>query len=173
MAPWRVRILAYDPYVEQSRFILHNVERVDLQTLLKESNVVSLHVVLTEETRQMIGPDEFALMKRGSILINNSRGQVVNEKALVEALQSDHLAAAALDVFEDEPLPADSPLLKMGHKVLLSPHMASSNLDNGLRQGIIWANRAVLTALKGKIPEGVYNKEIIPRWLERFGGHKL
>jgi len=173
MAPWRVRILAYDPYVEQSRFILRNVERVDLQTLLKESDVVSLHVVLTEETRQMIGPVEFSLMKRGSILINNSRGQVVNEKALVEALQNDHLAAAALDVFEDEPLPEDSPLLKMGHKVLLSPHMASSNLDNGLRQGIIWANRAVLTALKGELPEGVYNKEIIPRWLERFGGHKL
>ena len=77
----------------------------------------------------------------------------MNEKALVEALQSDHLAAAGLDVFEDEPLPADSPLLRMGHKVLLSPHMASSNLDDGLKQGIIWANRAVLAALNGKVPE--------------------
>ena len=173
MAPWRVRILAYDPYVEESRFILSNAERVDLETLLKESDVVSLHVVLTEETRQMIGTKEFALMKQGAILINTSRGQVVNEKALVEALQSDHLAAAGLDVFEDEPLHADSPLLKMGHKVLLSPHMASSNLDNGLKQGIFWANRAVLAALNGKVPDGVYNKVVIPKWLARFGGSKL
>jgi D-3-phosphoglycerate dehydrogenase len=173
MAPWRVRILAYDPYVEESRFILCNAERVDLQTLLKESDVVSLHVVLTEETRQMIGAEEFALMKQGAILINTARGPVVNEKALVEALQSDHLAAAGLDVFVDEPLHADSPLLMMGHKVLLSPHMASSNLDSGLKQGISWANRAVLAALNGEVPDGVYNKAVIPKWRERFGGRKV
>ena len=173
LAPWRVRILAYDPYVEESRFILHNAQRVDLQTLLRESHVVSLHVVLTKETKQMIGAEEFALMKNGAILINTARGQVLNQKALVESLQSGHLAAAGLDVFEDEPLHADSPLLKLGHKVLLSPHMASSNLDNGLKQGIIWANRSVLDAINGKVPEHVYNKEVIPKWLERFGGHKV
>jgi len=173
MAPWRCRILAHDPYIEESRFILRNVERVDLETLLKESDVVSLHVVLTEETRQMIGAEEFALMKPGAILINTSRGQVVNEKALVQALQSDHLSAAGLDVFEDEPLHADSPLLKMGHKVLLSPHMASSNLDNGLKQGITSANRSVVVALSGEVPDNVYNKAVIPKWLERFGGHKV
>jgi phosphoglycerate dehydrogenase-like enzyme len=173
LAPWRVRILAYDPYVDESQFILHNAERVDLQTLLKESDVVSLHAVLTKETQQMIGAEEFALMKQGAILINTSRGPVVNEKALVEALQSDRLAAAGLDTFVDEPLHADSPLLKMGHKVLLSPHMASSNLDGGLRQGIIWANRAVLAAFNGEVPEGVYNKEVIPKWVERFGGHRV
>jgi phosphoglycerate dehydrogenase-like enzyme len=112
-------------------------------------------------------------MKQGAILINTSRGQVVNEKALVEALQSGRLAAAGLDVFEDEPLHTDSPLLKLGHKVLLSPHMASSNLDNGLRQGILWANRSVLTALNGKVPDNVYNKAVIPRWLARFGKSRL
>jgi phosphoglycerate dehydrogenase-like enzyme len=173
LAPWRVRILACDPYVEESRFILCNAERVDLQTLLRESDVVSLHVVLTKETRQMIGTEEFSLMKQGAILINTARGPVVNTKALMEALQSDRIAAAGLDVFEHEPLHADSPLLKMGHKVLLSPHMASSNLDGGLKQGIIWANRSVLTALDGKVPEHVYNKEVIPKWLERFGGRKV
>jgi D-3-phosphoglycerate dehydrogenase / 2-oxoglutarate reductase len=173
MAPWRVRILACDPYVEESRFVLSNAQRVDLQTLLKESDVVSLHVVLTRETRQMMGAEEFALMKQGAILINTARGQVVNEKALLEALQSGHLAAAGLDVFVDEPLPADSPLLKLGHKVLLSPHMASSNLDGGLKQGIIWANRSVLDAIHGKVPEHVYNKEVIPKWRERFGGRTV
>jgi D-3-phosphoglycerate dehydrogenase / 2-oxoglutarate reductase len=173
LAPWRVRILACDPYVEESRFILHNAQQVDLQTLLKESDVVSLHVVLTEETRQMIGAEEFSLMKQGAILINTARGPVVNTRALVAGLQSNHIAAAGLDVFEDEPLLADSPLLKMGHKVLLSPHMASSNLDGGLKQGIIWANRAVLDAIHGKLPEHVYNKEVIPKWRKRFAGHKV
>jgi phosphoglycerate dehydrogenase-like enzyme len=173
LAPWRVRILAYDPYVEESQFILHNAIRVDLQTLLKESDVVSLHVVLTKETVQMVGMEEFALMKQGAVLINSARGQVVNEKALVEAIQSGHLRAAALDSFVEEPLPPDSPFLKLGHKVLLSPHMASSNLDNGLKQGIIWANQSVLDALNGKAPEHVYNKEVIPRWCARFGGRRV
>jgi phosphoglycerate dehydrogenase-like enzyme len=93
LAPWRVRILAYDPYVEESRFILCNAERVDLQTLLKESDVVSLHVTLTKETQQMFGAEEFALMKQGAVLINTSRGQVVNEKALKRC--SDHLRRRA------------------------------------------------------------------------------
>jgi glyoxylate reductase len=173
LAPWRVRILAHDPYVEESRFILGNAEPVDLETLLRESDVVSLHVVLTRETRHMIGPTELSRMKRGAILINTARGSVVDTGALVRALQSGHIAAAGLDVFEDEPLPPDSPLLKMGHKVLLSPHMASANLDGGLKQGVIWANRAVLAALDGKVPEHVYNKEVIPGWRQRFGGRKV
>jgi phosphoglycerate dehydrogenase-like enzyme len=172
LAPWRVRILAYDPYVDEAQFILHNTKRVDLQTLLKESDIVSLHVVLTKETKQMMGAEEFALMKKGAVLLNTSRGPVVSEKALVEALQSDHLKAAALDTFVVEPLPADSPFLKLGHKVLLSPHLASSNLDNGLKQGIIWANRSVLDALNGKVPEPVYNREVIPKWRARFDGRK-
>ena len=121
----------------------------------------------------MIGAEAFALMKNGAILINTARGQVVSEKALVAALETGHLTAAALDVFEDEPLPADSLLLALGHKVLLSPHMASANLDNGLKQGIIWANRSVLDAIHGKVPEYVYNKEVIPKWLVRFGGHPV
>jgi len=112
-------------------------------------------------------------MKQGAILINTARGSVVDTGALVQALQSGHIAAAGLDVFEDEPLPADSPLLQMGHKVLLSPHMASANVDGGLKQGVIWANRAVLDALDGKVPEHVYNKEVIPGWRQRFGGRKV
>jgi phosphoglycerate dehydrogenase-like enzyme len=172
LAPWRVRILACDPYVEESRFILCNAQPVDLETLLRESDVVSLHVVLTRETRHMIGHPELSRMKRGAILINTARGAVLDTGALVDALRSDHVAAAGLDVFEDEPLPAGSPLLKMGHKVLLSPHMASANVDGGLKQGVVWANRAVLAALDGKVPEHVYNKEIVPGWRQRFGGQK-
>jgi phosphoglycerate dehydrogenase-like enzyme len=172
LAPWRVRILAYDPYVDDEWFIISNVKRVDLPTLLRESDLVTLHVILTNETRNMIGVNELAMMKQGAILINTSRGQVVNETALAEALRSGKLSAAGLDCFENEPLAAGSPLLALGHKVLLSPHMIASNLGTGqIRQGVVWANTAVLAALKGEVPANrVFNKEVIPRWLARFGG---
>ncbi|MFH1489035.1 MAG: NAD(P)-dependent oxidoreductase, partial [Pseudomonadota bacterium] len=125
---------------------------------------------LTGETRRMIGAKEFAMMKQNAVLINTSRGQVVNERALVEALQSGKIAAAGLDVYEDEPLDVHSPLLRMGHKVLLSPHMVTSNFDSGLKPGIERANKAIIAALKGEVPDNVYNGEVISRWAERFGG---
>ena len=170
LAPWRVRLLACDPYVEPSRFILHNCQQVDLPTLLKESDVVSLHVTLTKETRRFIGTKEFAVMKPSAVFINTSRGQAVDEAALAKALKEGRIAAAASDVFENEPLPADSPLLTLGHKVLLSPHMVSSNQRSGLYPGMMWATRSVLKVLKGEVPDNVFNTEVIPRWRERFGG---
>jgi len=174
LAPWRVRILAYDPYVELSRFILSNVKRVDLPTLLKESDIVSLHVTLTKETRGMIGTKEIDLMKKTAILINTSRGQVVNENELIQALQNNKIASAGLDVFEDEPLAPDSPLTQMDHKVLLAPHMASANVGSGLQsEGVKNAATAVLTALRGEVPDYVSNPEAVPSWLKRFGGHCL
>ena len=114
-----------------------------------------------------------SLMKPTAVLINTARGGIIDTKALADALDKSQIAAAALDVCEVEPLPADSRLLKLGHKILLSPHMASSNLDGGLKQGIIWANKAVLEALAGNVPEHIYNKEVIPKWIERFGGRKI
>src|SRR5262249_950040 len=72
--------------------------------------------------------------------------------------------------FEEEPLPAHSPLHKLGDRVLLSPHSASYTEGGELRQGVAWATRSVVTALKGGIPDNVYNREVIPRWKERFGG---
>jgi len=174
LKPWRVRIIAYDPYVEDSWFVVSDVERVDLETLLKESDIVSLHVVLTKETRQMIGAGELAMMKPSAILVNTSRGQVINEDALIKALQNDKLAAAGMDVFEDDPLGADSPLFQLGHKVLLAPHMVASNHVSGiLKEGVKCATTAVLDALSGEIPDNVYNKEVIRRWLERFGGRRI
>jgi len=170
MRPWKMRILAADPYVPDARFAEHGVTRVDLDTLLRESDVVSLHVVLTRETRHLIDAKQLALMKPHAILINTSRGPCVHEPALVEALQRGQIAGAALDVFEQEPLSADSPMRNLGDKVLLSPHMVSSNVGSGLGPGIRWATESVLHALRGEVPDNVYNKEVIPRWERRFGG---
>lgn len=172
LRPWRVRVIAYDPYVPRDRFALTGAQGVDYETLLRESDVVSFHVVLTKETRGMLGAAQLAMMKRSAVLINTSRGGVVQEAALAEALDNGTIAAAAIDVYEDEPLPAESPLRELGHKVLLSPHMASSNVGSGLGPGITWATESVLQALNGEVPDSVYNKEVIPRWRERFAGKR-
>jgi len=173
LAPWRVRLLAYDPYIEPARFLLAGAERVDYETLLRQSDVVSFHVVLTKETRYMLAEPQLALMKPSAIVINTARGKVVDEAALARALATGRLRAAAIDAFEEEPVPADSPLRQLGDKVLMSPHSASFNDDGELRPGIAWATRSVVAALSGQVPDNVYNKEVIPRWKERFGGASL
>ena len=157
----------------ESRFADHGVTRVDLPTLLRESDVVSLHVVLTRETRHMMAAKEFGLMKPTALFINTSRGPCVQEGALVEALLKGQIGGAALDVFEEEPLAQDSQLRNLGDKVLLSPHMISSNVGSGLGPGITWATESVLRALRGEVPDNVYNKEVIPRWERRFGGKSV
>jgi phosphoglycerate dehydrogenase-like enzyme len=117
----------------------------------------------------MIGAEQFALMRPTAILVNSSRGMCVDERALVEALMKRQIAGAALDVFEYEPLSLESPLRTLGDKVLLSPHMISSNVGQGLKPGIVMATDAVIAALRGEAADNTYNKEVIPRWRERFG----
>ena len=173
MRPWGMRMLACDPYVPDSKFAEFGAQRVDLPTLLRESDIVTLHVVLTKETRHMISGPQLAMMKPTAILINTSRGFCVDEKALIETLQKGKIAGAALDVFENEPLAPDSPLRKMGDKVLLSPHMVSSNIGSGLKPGLLWATRSVISALRGEVPDNVYNKEVIQQWQSRFGGKSM
>ena len=168
-----MRMLACDPYVPDSKFAEFGVQRVDFPALLRESDIVTLHVVLTKETRHMISGPQLAMMKPTAILLNTSRGFCVDEKALIETLQKGKIAGAALDVFENEPLAPDSPLRKMGDKVLLSPHMVSSNIGSGLRPGLLWATRSVISALRGEVPDNVYNKEVIQQWQSRFGGKSV
>jgi phosphoglycerate dehydrogenase-like enzyme len=173
LAPWRVRIIAHDPYVPPAHFLTHGVKAVDYETLLRESDVVSFHVVLTKETRYMFGERELALMKPSAMVINTARGKVMDEKALAKALAAGRVRGAAIDAFEEEPLPMDSPLRTLGDKVLLSPHSASYTEGGELRQGVAWATRSIVTALTGKIPDNVYNRDVLPRWKERFGGASI
>ena len=170
LAPWRIRILAYDPYISPTSFLFSNARQVDYETLLRESDVVSFHVVLTKETRFMLGERELAMIKPGAVVINTARGKVVDEAALARAIASGRVSAAAIDAFEEEPLPLDSLLRTLGEKVLFSPHSAGHSAGGELRPGITWATRSVLSALAGKVPDNVYNREVIPRWKERFGG---
>src|SRR5262249_53900957 len=99
------------------------VEFVDLENLLSRSDVVSIHVKLTDQSRGLIGAREIARMKRGAFLVNTARGPIVDHAALVAALKSGHLGGAGLDVYETEPLPADHPLLSC-EQIVLTPHSA-------------------------------------------------
>lgn len=168
LTPWGCRMIGHDPYIPDSRFDELGVEKVSYDELLAQADVITFHVTLTKETRQMFNAEAAAKCKDGAILINDSRGQVVSEQALCDALDSGKISCAALDVFEDEPLSSDSRLLKMGHKVLLSPHMVSSNLASGLHPGLIWASKCVINALKGITPDAVFNKEVLPVWEQRY-----
>ena len=168
LKPWRVRILACDPYCEIARFTLSGVVRCDLETLLRQSDVVSLHCTLNDSSRRLINAQTLAMMKPTAILLNAARGGVVDEGELIAALEKGTIAGAALDVFEDEPLPAASPLRKLGHKVLLSAHMVSGNRASGIKPGAIWAAQNVAAALRGELPEYIVNTDVLPRWKQRF-----
>lgn len=119
------RILAFDPYCQGDS---SPAELVDLPTLMKESDVVSLHARLSPETQHLIGAAELAMMKPTAILVNTARSGLVDEKALVEVLQQKKIMGAALDVFDEEPLPPDSPMLELDN-VTITPHLAGSTID--------------------------------------------
>lgn len=118
-------VLAYDPYASAAG-LDEFADRVGLEELLRRSRIVSLHARVATETEGMIGPDELAAMPPGSVLINTARGSLVDHVAVCDALNSGHLAAAALDVFDAEPLPPDSCLLKAPN-VVMTPHLAGAS----------------------------------------------
>lgn len=120
-----MRVIAWTFNPSPARAAELGVELVELDDLLRQADVVSLHVKLTDESRGLIGARELELMKPGSLLVNAGRGPLVDEAALIQALESGHLGGAGLDVFAQEPLTADSPLLRLKH-VALTPHNADA-----------------------------------------------
>ena len=124
------------------------VRFVELDELLEKSDVISLHVGLTDDTRGMIGAKEFSKMKKGTILLNGARGAVLDTAALVEALNSGHLGGAGIDVYDEEPAPADHPLLSC-EQVVLTPHCADMTPEGVdlLNSGAV---KNVIAYLKGE-----------------------
>ena len=119
---FKMRILGYDKYPNVKRAEEIGMKYVDLYTLLKESDFITLHVTLTSETERLIGKKEIEAMKKGVVLINTSQGKVVDEKALVDALKSGKMSFAGLDVFGEEPPAKDNSLFKLDNTIL-SPHV--------------------------------------------------
>ena len=123
-----MRVVIYDPYLPASVAEEEGVEMMSLDDLLRTSDFVSLHCKVTEETKGMFGAREFSLMKPSAVFINTARGVIVQQKALIDALEQHRISGAVLDVFWQEPLPANHPLLKMDN-VVFTPHIAGSSAD--------------------------------------------
>jgi phosphoglycerate dehydrogenase-like enzyme len=125
---FRMHVLGYDKYPNPKRAEEIGFKYVDLNTLLKDSDAVTLHVTLTPETEKLIGKEEISMMKNGAVIINTSQGKVIDEKALTAALKSDKLSYAGLDVLEKEPPPKNNPLFKLDNTVL-SPHIGFNTVE--------------------------------------------
>ena len=138
-----VTLKVCDPYADEKFVREMGAEPADLDTLLAESDFISVHVPLTEETRGMIGEAEFERMKPTAFVVNTARGGVIDERSLIEALQCRRIAGAAVDVYEEEPVRADNPLLHMDN-VIATPHCA-------------WYSETAITTLQRKVAEEVVN----------------
>ena len=154
---FQVKFLAYDVYQDNTFAAEHGVRFVTLDELLAESDIVTLHAVLTADTQSLIGEKELSLMKSSAYLVNTARGGLIDEQALYRALSENRLAGAGLDVFADEP-PTNSPLLQLGDKVLLAPHLGAQTTETVLRMGRMAAEN-IVQVLRGEKPVGLVNPD--------------
>ncbi|MCE7982815.1 MAG: hydroxyacid dehydrogenase [Caldilinea sp. CFX5] len=162
----RMRVVVFDPYLPVGSPAPAYVELVgDLDTLLTQADFLTLHTPLTPETHHLISTRELHLLKRGSYVINASRGPVLDEAALIAALQEGHLAGAGLDVFDPEPPHPDNPLLKM-ENVIVTPHSAGNTVQGSIRTGQMLVEQ-VLHVLRGERPPDLLNPEAWPGRMQR------
>jgi phosphoglycerate dehydrogenase-like enzyme len=159
--PFAMTILAYSPHANATEAAVLGVRLTSLEEVLRQADFVSLHCRLTEQTRQLLGGAQFALMKPTAYLINVARGKLIDEAALVAALREGKIAGAGLDVFETEPLPPDDPLLGLDN-VIVTPHWLASTSDVWEATGRAMAE-GMLRAAAGDVPENVVNPEVLSR----------
>jgi D-3-phosphoglycerate dehydrogenase len=150
------RVLVFDPYVTPEIIQENGAERVDLDTLLAESDYISLHAPLSPETKYIIDEAALRKMKQTAIVVNTSRGEVIDEDALIKALNEDWILAAGLDVFEKEPLSQSHPLLKLSN-VVLTGHVGWYSKDS-VKELQTRAAHEVLRVFSGKTPVGWLNR---------------
>jgi D-3-phosphoglycerate dehydrogenase len=162
-----MRVIAYDPYVLRPVMESRGVTPVDFDTLLRESDFISIHTPLTSETSNMFGYEQFRTMKRTAYFINTARGGCVDQPGLIQALKEGLIAGAGIDVTLDEPIAKDNPLLTMMN-VILTGHSAwysvTSEVDLYRRP-----MTQVIQALRGEFPVYTVNGDVKTKWMERWG----
>ena len=156
---WGVEFVTSDPFVAAVEVQALGVQSVSFNELLELSDIVSLHTLVTPETRRMINADALAKMRKRAILINTSRGELVDEDALESALRTGHLAGAGLDVFDPEPPRAESGLFDLD-QVILTPHTAGFT-ERTLAAIVECATDNILDAISGKVPKFLKNPEVL------------
>lgn len=166
LSGWGAKFLAYDPYVGEDDCAKAGAAKVGLEELFTRSDVVSINVVVTNETRKMIGASLLGSMKKTALFINTSRGDVVDEKALIQALNEGWIAGAGIDVTDPEPPAADNPLFQMKNAII-TPHIGGWTGES-LERITKMAAKNLLSALEGELPEFAVNPEVLPRWRQRI-----
>ena len=150
------KVIAFDPYVSEAN---SKIEMVTLKRLLSDSDFLSIHVPLTDETKHFFGKDELRTMKKTAYLINTSRGPVINEKDLYIALKEKWIAGTALDVMEKEPPDWEDPLLKLDN-IIITPHISFYSEESYVELKTKVA-QAVLSVLKGELPRAIVNPQVV------------
>lgn len=154
-----MRILSYDPYIDPEEAKKLGVTPVDLPTLYREADFLSIHCKVSPETEAMVDARAFALMKRTAILVNAGRASVVDQSALLDALHNKRIAGAALDVFWEEPLPSNHPLLALDN-VTITPHLAGASYDVPGRQSRMIVED-IERWIRGERPRNVWNRDAL------------
>jgi len=165
--PFGMDMIAYDPYVTQETMMKYEARKVELDELLTNSDFISIHADLNDETRGMMNMEKLKKMKPSAFILNDARGKIIVQKDLIEALKTGVIAGAALDVYEKEP-PKDSPILKLDN-VVLTPHIGASTAEGQVRAGVIVAED-VIRVLDGKEAENAIPE--IPYYIEAFKAQK-
>ena len=162
LSGFELKVIAADPIVTAEQMARLGARKVELDELLAQSDYVSLHCPLTEKTRHLIGEAQLRRMKKTAVLVNTSRGGVIDEAALVRALREGRIAGAGLDVMEVEPIRADHPLLALDN-VVLTPHSAGHT--NRLYQDFYrYSVETLIDLAQGRWPRSYVNREVKPRW---------
>jgi D-3-phosphoglycerate dehydrogenase len=149
-------VIAFDPYIEKPHEV---IELKDIDTVLKESDFISIHCPLNDSTRHLIGDEAFKKMEKRPILINTSRGPIIDEKALIQALKEGLISGAGLDVLEKEPPDSQNPLLKM-ENVILTPHVSFYSVES-ISELKRRTAKNVADVLTGRWPRSVVNREVV------------
>ena len=162
-AGFGMRIVACEKFPDAPFVARHDIELVDFDALLRQSDFVTLHAPMTPETRQLMNREAFARMKRGSVLVNTARGPMVDETALLEALSSGQLAGAGLDVLATEPPPADHPLLALDN-VIVTPHVSALD-SQAVEDMSVGAAQNIVDLFAGRWPTAcVVNPDVRGAW---------
>jgi D-3-phosphoglycerate dehydrogenase / 2-oxoglutarate reductase len=163
---WECEVIATDPYIDPAVAPPLSVQLVDLNTLLAKSDTVVLLVTLTDETWHMIGRSQLAKMKRGAYLINVARGGLVNEPALIEAINANQLSGAAIDTWEQEPSPLADPMRRHPRIIVTGHNIGHS--DEGYASLPVAAVENTMRGLKGEPPLHFRNPEVLEKWRSRL-----
>lgn len=156
-----MKVVGYDPYLQPAQVETGVRFVASLRELLAEADFVSLHLPLSESTWHLVGSPELAFMKPGAFLVNTSRGSIVDERALIDALRERRISGAGLDVFEDEPPSLGNPLLTFDNTIL-SPHIAGDT-EEAFRRMAPMVAHGVLAVLRGERPANIFNPEVYAR----------